>query len=136
MRTCVPQAALLAASRDREAAQAALAEAKTRQDETTEVAATSLGIAVFLLKPRDSRVFPQCFDDAPLVNHGHWTGFAAGVELVHERASPAAERKERVALQQLVGGRYWPQHCPGRSSRCPLAHGSALLHAGVAIFCS
>ena len=34
------QMALLAATRDREAAQVALAEAKTRQDETTEVTAT------------------------------------------------------------------------------------------------
>lgn len=34
------QMALLAATRDREAAQAALTEAKTRQDETAEVSAT------------------------------------------------------------------------------------------------
>ena len=63
MGVCITQAALIAASRDRETAQAALAEAKTRQDETTEVSA----ISVLPHQPVILIILLQGFADTTLV---------------------------------------------------------------------
>ena len=87
------QMALLAATRDRETAQVALAEAKTRQDETTEVLAT---FAV-----RSTRLALMQLSSYQRIPGGFWNFLvrtwyhtSAGAELVHERASSAAEGEE------------------------------------------
>ena len=83
------QTALLAATRDREAAQAALAEAKTRQDETAEVTCWLSCQRACSSCPgncQNTNSSPVAFVNAPSA--------AAGAMLVHERASAAAEGEE------------------------------------------
>lgn len=91
------QMALLAATRDREAAQVALAEAKTRQDETAEVLATfAVRRTLFALMQLSAYqrlsgrfwnfLIRTCYHNS------------AGAKLVHERASSAAEGEERLAV--------------------------------------
>lgn len=87
------QVALLAATRDREAAQVALAEAKTRQEETTEVLDTlSVMHTLFALE----QLLVHCYilgQHCKLVFQ-NWDYASAGAELVHERAGSAAEGEE------------------------------------------
>ena len=92
---CTPavQVALLAATRDREAAQVALAEAKTRQEETTEVQDTFPVLhTLFDLE----QLLAHCYTPGQhcklVIQNRHYA--SAGAELVHERASSAAEGEE------------------------------------------
>lgn len=80
------QTALLAATTDREAAQAALAEAKTRQDETAEV-------TCWLSCQKACSSCPQ-HTNSSLLAFVNALSAAAGAMLVHERASAAAEGEE------------------------------------------
>lgn len=81
------QIALLAATRDREAAQAALAEAKTRQDETAEVTCSPVEGMLLMLRQLST------YQNIPIVSVNA-PGAVAGAKLVHERASAAAEGEE------------------------------------------
>lgn len=87
------QVALLAATRDREAAQLALAEAKTRQEETTEVLDTFPVMHIFCAI---KQLLVHCYipDQHRKLVFQNWHYASAGAELVHERASSAAEGEE------------------------------------------